>query len=91
LSRAAFPNSVVFDYDALPLLFPTVFIFSNHGTVTSQKRSLSRAHRHTSIYYYPGNFDAKLVVNREVKKEHSLLITTDGWLPLAKQTRACLF
>jgi hypothetical protein len=46
----------------------------------------SHEKQHTSIYYYPGFFQAKLVVNHDVLKEHDLLIQTDGWLPLVEQS-----
>src|SRR5690606_28885216 len=43
-------------------------------------------HTHTSIYYYPGFFQAKLVVNNNIVKEHDLYIKTTGWLPLVEQS-----
>jgi hypothetical protein len=78
------PNSVVFDYDATAASVSDSIYIQQSWDSHLAKRVSPRDHRHTSIYYYPGYFDAKLVVNREVKKEHSLLITTDGWLPLAE-------
>ncbi len=39
----------------------------------------------TSIYYCPGFFRAKLVVDSVVVKEHDLYIQTSDWLPLVEQ------
>lgn len=36
----------------------------------------------TSVYYNPGYFDAKLVVNDQIVKRHGVLIPSDGWLAL---------
>lgn len=33
----------------------------------------------TSIYFDPGYFNSKLVVDGQVVKEHSFLIPSDGW------------
>jgi hypothetical protein len=79
------PNTVIFDYDA-SAASPTDSVFIQQ----SWDKNLSRQvpydrRRHTSIYYIPGFFEAKLVVNKQVVKEHNLLITTDGWLPLVEQ------
>jgi len=79
------PNSVVFDYDATAA--------SNDDSIFIQQswdKRLSRQvkrdqKQHTSIYYYPGFFEAKLVVNNQIVKEHNLLIKTDGWLPIVEQ------
>jgi hypothetical protein len=78
------PNSVVFDYDATAASVSDSIYIQQSWDSHLAKRVSPTDHRHTSIYYYPGYFDAKLVVNREVKKEHSLIITTEGWLPLAE-------
>ncbi|HWA35978.1 MAG TPA: hypothetical protein VG737_17675, partial [Cyclobacteriaceae bacterium] len=40
---------------------------------------------HTSIYYYPGFFQAKLVVNEKIVKEHNLFIKTNGWISCIEQ------
>jgi hypothetical protein len=39
----------------------------------------------TSIYYYPGFFIAKLIVNNTIVKQHNIHIRTNGWLPLVEQ------
>ena len=79
------PNTVVFDYDATAAS-PDDSIFIQQSWDTRLSRPVKRDQRqHTSIYYIPGFFEAKLVVNKKVVKEHNLLIKTDGWLPLVEQ------
>ena len=39
---------------------------------------------HSSIYYRPGFFKAKLVVRNSIMSEHDLFIKTNGWLPLVE-------
>jgi hypothetical protein len=73
------PNSVVFTYDASASPADSVFIQQSWD---STKRSFvnKNMHTHTSVYYEPGFFTAKLIAGRQVVKEHSLLIPTKGWL-----------
>lgn len=79
------PNSVVFDYDASAAsTSDTVYIQQSWDKHLSQQVSRME-HHHTSIYYYPGFFRAKLVVAGRVMKEHNLDIKTNGWLPLIEQ------
>lgn len=79
------PNTVVFDYDATSAS-PDDSIFIQQSWDKRLSKQVRRDQRqHTSIYYYPGFFEAKLVVNGQILKEHNLLIKTDGWLPLVEQ------
>lgn len=79
------PNTVVFDYDATAAS-PGDSIFVQQSWDKRLSRQVRRdQQQHTSIYYYPGFFEAKLVVNGQIMKEHNLLIKTDGWLPLVEQ------
>lgn len=45
----------------------------------------------TSIYYKPGYFDAKLVVNDEVVKEDALLIPSKGWVALLETEKIPIY
>jgi len=73
------PNSVVFDYDATRAPFDSVIIQQSWDkklrTIVSKND-----HQHTSIYYFPDYYKAKLIVGDQVVKEHDLLIKSDGWL-----------
>jgi hypothetical protein len=36
--------------------------------------------QHTSIYYFPDYYRAKLIIGNQIVKEHELFIKSDGWL-----------
>lgn len=73
------PNSVIFTYDAS--LAPDDSIFIQQSWDPRRRIKVSKQNqKHTSIYYEPGYFTAKLVVSKQVVKEHPLLVPTDGWL-----------
>lgn len=79
------PNTVVFDYDAAAAS-PTDSIFIQQSWDKRLSRQVRQDQKqHTSIYYYPGFFEAKLVINGQIVKEHNLLIQTNGWLPMVEQ------
>lgn len=79
------PNSVIFDYDATAA-GPNDTIYIQQSWDTRLRTQVSREDKqHTSIYYTPGFFQAKLVVNGEIVKEHNLSITSKGWMALVKQ------
>lgn len=79
------PNTVIFDYDATAATEDdSVFIQQSWDKRLSTLVNRNE-HQHTSIYYYPGFFAAKLRINETVVKEHLLVINTDGWLPLIEQ------
>jgi hypothetical protein len=78
------PNSVIFDYDASAAAEDSVYIQQNWDP--TRRIKVSRNQRQaTSVYYYPGHFQARLVVGGEVVKKHQLLITTKGWQPMIEQ------
>ena len=73
------PNSVIFNYDATAASGDSVFIQQSWDP-RRRFRVPKEGHTYTSIYYYPGFFKAKLVVDNKVVKEHNLLIPSGGWL-----------
>ncbi|HTF19753.1 MAG TPA: hypothetical protein VK658_16890 [Chryseolinea sp.] len=78
------PNSVVFHYDATGVPSDSVFIVQTWDL--SRKTLVAKdKHEHSAIYYYPGYFQTKLIVDGEVVKTHPLQIASDGWLCLAEQ------
>lgn len=78
------PNSVVFNYNATSAPADSVFIQQSWDD--SKSTAVSRnMHQHTSVYYRPGFYKAKLVVNNTIVKEHPLLIPTNDWLGLISQ------
>lgn len=78
------PNTVVFTYDLAGLEFDSAFIQQNWDA--RRRERISRDNKkHTSVYYFPGHFNAKLMINDQVVKEHGLLIPTEGWLGLIER------
>lgn len=76
------PNSVIFHYDATAAKTDCVFIVQTWDS--RRKKLVSKLkHDHSAIYYYPGFFNTKLIVDGEIVKRHDLWITSDGWLALA--------
>lgn len=78
------PNSVVFDFDATKAR-PGDSVYISQDWDIRRKVPVNRNDKHhSSIYYFPGYFKAKLLVGSQVVKEHSICIMTDGWLGLAE-------
>ena len=72
------PNSVVFQYDATAS--PTDSVFIQQSWDPNRRQAVPKnGHAHTSIYYHPGYFRAKLVVGNQIVQEHNLMIPSDGW------------
>jgi len=76
------PNSVIFHYDATAAKTDSVFIVQTWD-IRRKKLVPKLRHEHSAIYYYPGFFNTKLIVDGEVVKSHELWITSDGWLATA--------
>jgi len=72
------PNSVVFDYDATALQ-PKKVMIQQSWDPTRREKVDPEGKQHTSIYYYPGFFRAKLVVDGEIKRQSDVYIPTKGW------------
>jgi hypothetical protein len=75
------PNSVVFTYDVKTNPSDSVFIQQSWDNATRVAVDKNQ-HQYTSIYYVPGFYHAKLLVNTKVAKERLLMIPTNGWLGL---------
>jgi len=77
------PNSVLFHYDARAAKTDSVYIVQTWDF--SRKKLVPKDGTvHSAIYYYPGYFRTKLIVDNAVVKEHDLWITSNGWLCLAE-------
>ncbi|MCB0640479.1 MAG: hypothetical protein KDC44_02530 [Phaeodactylibacter sp.] len=73
------PNTVVFDLDLEGLRSDSLHIQQDWDkTRTIQLRRGQK--QATGIYYYPGYFRAKLLVDGQILKEHDLFIKSQGWL-----------
>jgi hypothetical protein len=72
------PNSVVFDYDATPL-DPKEVIIQQSWDPQRREKVDPNGKQHTSIYYYPGYFSAKLIVDGTIRRQSEVFVTTKGW------------
>ena len=79
------PNSVIFNYDATKAPGDSVIIQQSWDKNLQVKVSKYQ-HQHTSIYYYPDYYKAKLIVGGKIVSMHRLLIKSNGWLPIVMQT-----
>lgn len=73
------PNTVVFNYDVQHLK-ASDFMIQQYWD-TSKRFSIDPQHHEaTSIYYYPGYWRAKLIVDGNVLRQHDLHIKSTGWM-----------
>jgi len=72
------PNSVIFNYDASAFNSDSVYIQQSWDPTRREKVD-GNGKQYTSIYYNPGYFIAKLVVDNKIKKECIVSIKTSGW------------
>jgi len=79
------PNSVIFNFDATKSPYDSVVIQQSWDTHMQVKVSKNQ-HQHTSIYYYPDYYKAKLIVGGKIVSMHRLLIKSNGWLPIVQQS-----
>lgn len=72
------PNSVVFNYDVSAYDADSAFIQQSWDPNRREKVALD-GKQHTSVYYEPGYFQAKLIVNDTIVREDFVFIKTKGW------------
>ncbi|PQA55130.1 hypothetical protein [Siphonobacter curvatus] len=75
------PNSVVFSYDASAASTDSIFIQQSWDP-SRRQRVDRQAHAFTSLYYYPGTYEARLLVGTHTVRKHTVVIPTEGWLAL---------
>lgn len=78
------PNSVVFTYDASNSRSDSIYI-TQTWDITRKVLVDKTNHQHSAIYYYPGYFRSKLIIDSIIVKEHDVQIATDGWLGLVEK------
>ena len=73
------PNSVVFDFDLKDIQSDSLYIqqFWDKRKTIKLKEGQQQA---TGIYYFPGYFRSKLLVDGQIIKEHDLFINTTDWV-----------
>lgn len=72
------PNSVIFDINAEQSPFDSIEVQQSWDD-RLRKRLPKQQTQHTSIYFYPGYFQAKLLIGGQVVKEHDVHIMSEGW------------
>lgn len=78
------PNSVVFNYEATQA--PSDDVFLQQSWDDRRREKLDRnGHTHTSIYYLPGYFNAKLIVADQIMQERELYLRADDWVAAVVQ------
>ncbi|AXE18684.1 hypothetical protein DR864_13435 [Runella rosea] len=79
------PNSVVFEYSVGNLKTDSVTIQQSWDPRRRERISAYKG-QHTSIYYYPGYFNAKLLIGDQIMQEHPVFIKTQGWKGIVEQS-----
>ena len=73
------PNSVVFDLNLDKITSDSIYI-QQFWDITKTVKIRPEQKQATGIYYYPGYFRAKLLVDGKIIKEHDLFIASDEWM-----------
>ncbi len=73
------PNTVVFKYD-VSHFNGSDFMIQQYWDIAKRFNIDKSLHEATSIYYYPGFWRAKLLVDGQVIKQHDLHIKSEGWM-----------
>jgi hypothetical protein len=79
------PNSVIFKYDARAAREEDTVYISQSWDVRRKFAVPKDKREYSSIYYRPGYFRAKLMVGKQIMKEHDLMISSNGWLAMIDQ------
>ena len=77
------PNSVIFSYDASKAPSDSVYIVQTWD-ITRKTLVPKNGKNHSAIYYYPGFFNTKLIIDSTIVKRQDLQISSDGWLGTCK-------
>jgi hypothetical protein len=73
------PNSVVFTYDAAKAPTDSVYIVQTWD-ISRKTLVPKNGKNHSAIYYYPGFFNTKLIIDSTIVRRQDLQISSDGWL-----------
>ncbi len=76
---STYPNSVIFDFD-LKGIRSDDLVIQQYWDPTKTIEINEEQTQATGIYYFPGYFRAKLLVDEVSVKEHDLFLKSDGWI-----------
>ncbi len=79
------PNSVVFDYDASAAAADSKIEIQQYWDETKHMTIDKTDSIATSIYYHPGFFKSKLIVDSIIVKENDVFIPTEDWLGIIEK------
>lgn len=74
-----YPNSVVFDFNLKGIQSDSIHI-QQYWDPTKTINVRYDQTQATGIYYFPGYFRAKLLVDGNIVKEHDLFLRSNGWI-----------
>ena len=78
------PNSVVFSYEAAKAPVDSVYLQQSWDRRRREKLD-RQGNTHTSIYYLPGYYRAKLVIGNQVVTEKELFLRVNEWIAAVKK------
>ena len=78
------PNTVVFEYDVSNIEADSFFIQQSWDRSRRTRISPENS-AHSSIYFYPGYYIAKLIANDTVLEEHPVHVKTRAWIPILEE------
>ncbi|WP_436514588.1 hypothetical protein [Ekhidna sp. To15] len=81
---AEYPNSVVFDFSVPQSLRVDSLKIQQYWDPTKTIDISKEQTQATGIYYFPGYFEAKLLVDGQVAKAHDLFLKSNGWLGMVE-------
>jgi len=84
------PNSVVFRYDANSLR-PGKLMIQQSWDTTRREEVAPDSREHTSLYYYPGYFTARLIADGQTIKKTDVFIRTKGWKGIIEKEPAPIY
>ena len=74
-----YPNSVIFDFDLAGTQIDDIRI-QQYWDPTKTINIRPHQQQATGIYYFPGYFRAKLIINDQSVREHDLFLKSNGWM-----------
>ena len=77
-----YPNSVVFDFSVPTSLRVDSLRIQQYWDPSKTIDVSKEQTQATGIYYFPGYFEAKLIVDGQLAKAHDLFLKSNGWLGL---------